>query len=56
MKKGYSVESNIIYGDRFIIVSNLELINMVFNFGIYNFDKSQIEPSDVGVWKIKKPN
>jgi hypothetical protein len=56
MTKGYKIETNIILGDRFIIVSNSNLNNIVFNFGTYNLHKSLIEPTDIGVWKKKSRN
>ena len=56
MKKGYSVENEINYEDRFIIVSNLKIDNKVINYGVCDFRASYIESFDVGVWKIKNKN
>ncbi|QHB38735.1 hypothetical protein HWC88_gp50 [Flavobacterium phage vB_FspS_hattifnatt9-1] len=56
MKKNYKIANEIVYGDRFIIVANYKIENMIVNYGTYNFKESYIEPNDVGVWKIKKVN
>ena len=56
MRAGYRVDNLICDWHKVVVVSNLPLANMVFNFSAENEKgaKEQKDEHDIGFWRIKR--
>lgn len=55
MKSGYTVTNHISKGDNFIVISNYETTNEIYNYSFCSYYTviSTKTKNDQGVWKIK---
>jgi hypothetical protein len=55
MKKGFTVETRE-FRDycEVLVVCNYKLWNLVVNYPFNSYNKEEIKPEDVGMWRIKQ--